>query len=391
MEHTNLFLYEDEAEFLVDYPDGKMNEPVPGVAYIRGEEGQLGILHTNREITTYPITIHSTDKSGVTVAPDRVIQTNPVLDGNNVKMNVVAEPVEGYKPRHEVEKVTFTSASTEHTIIYLAPTSYTITVNHICSGESITDPTEIVVEDIYEEDIVRVTIEPENVPGYTASSVTISVSGNMEYDLEYEAVVPEYEFIDMGFGVLFANKNLGAASVYDTGDLYAWGELTPKSAYTWGNYRFGDYDQTGTLTKYCYDDGKTILDDEDDIANVTFGSGYHTLSVGDWYDLIENSTYEIDEDNNCLIFTSNENGNQLIMPLNGGNGGHDGGAENIYFWTNSVNSYYSYGTATGIGEGCETSFGPTGSCDGAYRYHGHPIRAVRYIDEPQPQDPGTDA
>ena len=392
MEHTNLFLYETEADFRADYPEGKLNQPVPGVAYIRGEEGQLGTLHTNREITTYPITIHSTDKNGVTVAQDRVIQTNPVLDGNNVKMNVVAEPVEGYKPRHEVEKVTFTSASTEHTIIYLAPTSYTITVNHICSGESITDPTEIVVEGIYEEEIVRVTIEPENVPGYTANSVTISVSGDMEYDLEYEAVVPEYEFVDLGLpsGTLWATKNIGAADEYDFGNLYAFGEIETKNSYTLENYKWYN-SSTGEYTKYGSVDGKDTLDPEDDVAAVIIGNGAHMASPEQWYELVENTTVEIfpdcwsccseeasQVDRFYITYHSLNNDNYVTFPL-----------ERKYFSQNDNTCiswfsyiYYSYtfddDVASYLGGNCEGSFGVAN----AVRYIGIPVRPV--IGEIQP-------
>ena len=185
MEHTNLFLYETEEDFLVDYPEGKMDQPIPGVAYIRGEAGELGTLHVNREITTYEITIHSTDRSGVTVAEDYTLETPAVLDGNEVKMNIVAEEIEGYKPRYATEKATF-SGNSSHTIIYLVPTAYTVTVNHVYSGQSIASATTIEVDDVYEEDVVRVKVEPLIIPGYTAEPVYISVSGDMTYNLEYE-------------------------------------------------------------------------------------------------------------------------------------------------------------------------------------------------------------
>lgn len=56
-------------------------------------------------------------------------------------------------------------------------------------------------------------------------------------------VTPEY--VDMGNYVGWAKYNVGASSVYDWGDLYAWGETAPKSStvskcYTESNYR-GDH------------------------------------------------------------------------------------------------------------------------------------------------------
>lgn len=290
MEHTNLFLYETEEDFLADYPDGKMNEPVPGVAYIRGEAGELGTLHVNRDITTYEITIHSTDKSGVTVAEDYTVETPAVLDGNEVKMNIVAEEIEGYKPRYAIEKATF-SGNSSHTIIYLVPTAYTVTVNHVYSGQSIASATTIEVDDVYEEDVVRVKVEPLIIPGYTAEPVYISVSGDMTYNLEYEeSSGPLYEFVDLGLpsGTLWATCNMGASSPEEYGDYYAWGELEAKTAYTENNYRFSD--GQGGYTKYA-ESGAVSLDEEDDVAAVIIGDGEaHMPTFNQFNELLDYTT-----------------------------------------------------------------------------------------------------
>jgi len=322
MEHTNLFLYESEADFLAEYPEGKMDHPVPGVAYIRGAEGELGTLHTNREVTTYKITVHSTNKSGETVAPDKVIETNPVLDGNTVKMNVVADPVEGYKPRHEVEKVTFTSASTEHTIIYLAPTSYTVTVNYVCSGKSIAPSSAVVIDDIFDEDIVRLRIEPVTVAGYSASPVTISVSGDMTYNLDYVVSGPAYEYVDLGLpsGTLWAACNVGASSPEEYGDYFAWGEIVPNkaSAYTPENYRFYNGPKN-EYSKYNSNDGLTELELDDDVAHVIMGGDWHMPTADQSNELLNNTTSAWTTFNGVSgwTFTSNNNGESIFIPAAG--------------------------------------------------------------------------
>ena len=135
MEHTNLFLYETEEDFLVDYPEGKMDQPVPGVAYIRGEAGELGTLHVNRDITTYEITIHSTDKSGVTVAEDYTVETPAVLEGNSAKVKIVAPEIEGYTPTVESVKIEV-SEDTEYTFVYRnAAVNEPLTFNILSNGE----------------------------------------------------------------------------------------------------------------------------------------------------------------------------------------------------------------------------------------------------------------
>lgn len=388
MEHTNLFLYETEADFLVDYPDGKVNEPVPAAVYIRGAEGELGTMHTNKEITTYTITIHSQNKTGETVAPDKTMQTPPVLDGNTVKVNIVAEPVEGYKPRHEVEKATF-SGNSGFTIIYLEPTTYTVTVNHMSSGESIAEATEIIVDDVYDEDVVRVRIEPLLIPGYTASPVTISVSGDMTYNLEYVVSGPSYESVDLGLpsGTKWANMNIGASNPEEYGNYYACGEIEPKetTAYTDEGYRF--YNNGNEYTKYNTTDNKMTLDLEDDAANVVMGGDWHIPTSAQCAELLDNTTSSWTTDYNGtgvagLIFTSISNRNSIFFPAAGViyNGSSMGSGEWFAVSSSSANDLESFFGVSGRPNGCSISPNP--------RYAGVSVRGV-LGESPEPE-PGPE-
>lgn len=342
MEHTNLFLYETEADFLVDYPDGKVNEPVPAAVYIRGEEGELGTMHTNNEITTYTITIHSQNKTGETVAPDKTMQTPPVLDGNTVKVNIVVEPVEGYKPRHEVEKATF-SGNGDFTIIYLGLVDYTVTVHHMFDGTPIAADTDVVVEDVWDESSVRVPIEPVSIAGYKAEPVTITVSGSCEYNLEYEKNA--YEAIDLGLpsGTKWANMNVGSNSPEEYGNYYAWGEIKPNkaSAYTLDNYKWLDSSTSG-MSKYNKEDGKMTLDLEDDAAHVVMGGNWHIPSSAQCAEFLDNTTSSWTNDYNGtgvagMVFTSKANGNSIFFPAAGGifDEGSDGQREFFQVWAAS--------------------------------------------------------
>ncbi len=93
-------------------------------------------------------------------------------------------------------------------------------------------------------------------------------------------------FVDVGIpGILWADRNLGAAEVYDYGNYYAWGEVAIKDDYSWDSYSYGR-DKEGNEThamvnKYCptdktdyWDgdgspDGKTTLEPADNVATVT--------------------------------------------------------------------------------------------------------------------------
>ena len=47
-----------------------------------------------------------------------------------------------------------------------------------------------------------------------------------------------HEYIDMGTSVMWSPVNLGATTMGEYGDYYAWGELEPKEKYNWDNYKW---------------------------------------------------------------------------------------------------------------------------------------------------------
>ena len=82
------------------------------------------------------------------------------------------------------------------------------------------------------------------------------------------------EQVDLGLpsGTIWAAWNVGASSLEEYGDYYAWGETKPKDKYTWNTYKFGTKDN---LIYYNKKDGKTILDPEDDVAHIVLGGKWH--------------------------------------------------------------------------------------------------------------------
>ena len=117
---------------------------------------------------------------------------------------------------------------------------------------------------------------------------------NMDSSIEFKKPTPEA--VDLGLGVNWASFNVGAASPDGLGDLYAWGETSPKSNYSWANYKFGNYEYSGSLNKYwdksgkSYD-GKRRLDAEDDVASIQYGEYWRTPSPHDWVELITNTSW----------------------------------------------------------------------------------------------------
>ena len=142
-----------------------------------------------------------------------------------------------------------------------------------------------------------------------------------------------YEYVDMGDGRLWAAHNLGATSVGEVGDYYAWAETTPKEEYSWSTYLHSAhiYNNAKELTKYCnlaeygyngYVDVPTnrYIDDEDDPVHLNWGGRWQVPTKYDFSLLLENSTVKMDHDSlgtKGVRFTSVINGNTLFFPYTG--------------------------------------------------------------------------
>ena len=107
------------------------------------------------------------------------------------------------------------------------------------------------------------------------------------------------QWVDLGLpsGLLWADRNVGAASPENYGYYYAWGETKPKEVYDWTTYAYGN--DAYALTKYCnesdyglngFTDDLTTLEASDDAATVNIGGKARTPTKDDWQELIDNTT-----------------------------------------------------------------------------------------------------
>ena len=145
----------------------------------------------------------------------------------------------------------------------------------------------------------------------------------------------DYEYVDLGLpsGTKWATMNVGATSLSDEGDFFAWGETTTKAEYTSSNYIFGS---GSSMTKYNNSDNLTILQPEDDAATVKWGEGWRTPTIDDWRELNNRCTKTYTSVNGVggYLFTGT-NGNTIFLP---------GQQENLWgnvwgsYWSSSVNA-----------------------------------------------------
>lgn len=164
-----------------------------------------------------------------------------------------------------------------------------------------------------------------------------------------------HEYVDMGLSVKWATMNLGASSIYEEGQLYAWGETKGygepivdyakgwkgkknenyvsqkiKKSFTWNAYKWVykyDNRMKCKLSKYCdYDrygelDSIITLLPEDDAANVNWGGGWRMPTKEEFEELIEHSEFDWVENYNgssqsgWLVY-SDVTGKTLFFPVN---------------------------------------------------------------------------
>ena len=137
----------------------------------------------------------------------------------------------------------------------------------------------------------------------------------------------QFDYVDLGLpsGLLWATCNVGASSPEEPGDLFAWGEITPKDTYYISTYQhcLGSFN---TFTKYCNDsdygyngyiDNLTTLLPEDDAATANWGGNWRMPTEEEWQELLANTTNTWTQLDgvNCMCFTAS-NGNCLFLPAN---------------------------------------------------------------------------
>ena len=202
--------------------------------------------------------------------------------------------------------------------------------------------------------------------------------------------------VDLGLpsGTLWATRNVGADNPEDYGNYFAWGEIRPKSDYSWSTYKYtngGTSYLNSCLTKYCvysscgyngFVDNITTLLPEDDPATDYFGGDWRLPTKEEWEELRSNTTKTLETVNgvNGIRFTG-PNGNSIFLPAAGyyeGNSLHGVGDWGRY-WSSSLYYYKgsSYNFSSGAYyDGFKYSTGGNTWYNG-YRIDGYSVRPVR--------------
>ena len=191
------------------------------------------------------------------------------------------------------------------------------------------------------------------------------------------------------YKLYWADSNLGATSPEGNGDYYAWGEVKPKTDYSWATYVWCK-GASNKLTKYCptnfqsyWDgsgspDGKLVLDLEDDAAHAKLGGNWRMPTLKEWQELgkCEKKVWTTQNGVKGVRITGN-NGNSIFLPAAGfrKNDESAGGVGVVgYYWTSSLRYEDQPETAwDGMIKENEKQPLSTGSPE---RCYGYPVRPV---------------
>ena len=133
-----------------------------------------------------------------------------------------------------------------------------------------------------------------------------------------------FKYIDLGLpsGTLWAECNVGAATPYEYGDYFAWGETETKNGFFWQTYKYNvNVDEVDEFTKYSKNDKLNILELVDDTANKCMGGKWHMPTLDQVNELIyKTESHWVNNYKNTgvagRVFIS-DNGNKLFIPAAG--------------------------------------------------------------------------
>lgn len=148
------------------------------------------------------------------------------------------------------------------------------------------------------------------------------------------------EYVDLGLSVKWATCNVGAESPSQTGDYFAFGEVEPKTNYTWDTYKWctSENNTLIALTKYYQSiSGCPInLSVEDDAARANWGGEWRMPTSSEIHELLEYCTWELT--GNGYKVRSTKNGNYIFLPAGGCMNGKSPfkRGEQGYYWSSAI-------------------------------------------------------
>lgn len=155
--------------------------------------------------------------------------------------------------------------------------------------------------------------------GYYKSVHKVNVVEKILQPTTTKPINTQTDRVDLGLpsGILWATCNIGASSPSEIGDYFAWGEKESKDAYGWETYELcrGSYN---SIFKYTENDGKSILEPQDDVAKSKLGGEWRIPSKEDMEELVEECEWKWLSQNGQLGWkVIGPNNNYIFLPASG--------------------------------------------------------------------------
>ncbi len=192
----------------------------------------------------------------------------------------------------------------------------------------------------------------------------------------------QHEYVDLGLpsGTLWATCNVGANKPEEYGDYFAWGEITPKSTYSWKTYRYymGEsnnmvsFSKYSTYSTYGRADKKYVLDLADDAAHANLEEDWRMPTRDEIEELRTKCTWTWTTLQGVTGYVvKGSNGKSIFLPAASYKTDRSGYENRGYYWSSSLKGEAPI-------EAYQLYFSPKSkSCAYGKRYLGMTIRPVR--------------
>ena len=213
------------------------------------------------------------------------------------------------------------------------------------------------------------------VRAYAVNSQGTAYGEEMTFATEEEVIaIPEY--VDLGLSVKWATFNVGAYKPEEYGDYFAWGEVEPKSEYSWSTYKWCNGYETA-LIKYNTDewygtvDNKIIIESEDDAATKNWGNDWRLPNKYEIDELRDKCTWSwINRNGTYGYQVTGPNGKSIFLPATRYRDGVEQSGVSTYgsYWSSTL---YTSITAWHLG-----FYSDYGNTYADKRYTGRAVRPV---------------
>ena len=180
------------------------------------------------------------------------------------------------------------------------------------------------------------------VPSGSVNAYKIA-DGWSDYANRIQAIPDSPSAIDLGLSVMWASFNIGATKPEEYGDYYAWGELEPRTTFSYDYKWFQSGSWGSTEIRFSkYNDYPATLKKEDDIANYKWGDPWRMPTFQEQTELRTQCDWSYTEVNGITGWKiqSRTNNNSIFLPDAGNdNGLIINGAARGQYWSSTL--YYS--------------------------------------------------